>query len=212
MKQSEVSFPCGSLSLEGAFHLPEGSGPFPAVAVCHPHPLFGGSMEVNVVLAICDALAQESVGALRFNFRGVGGSGGAFGGANDEQEDVRAALSFLSSMEGVERGRIGLVGYSFGALVALPVALQDGRVQALALISLLLAASPDSEGLMSYLKPKILLCGGRDDFIPVPEFLHLVERIPEPKQYEVISGADHFWWGYEEKVAGAVATFFAEAL
>ena len=65
---------------------------------------------------------------------------------------------------------------------------------------------------MSYLKPKLLLCGSRDDFIPVPEFLHLVEGVPEPKQYEVISGADHFWWGYEEKVAGVVAAFLAKVL
>jgi len=211
MKESNVPFPCGSLSLEGALHLPEGSGPFPAVAVCHPHPLFGGSMWNNVVIPICEALAREGILAFRFNFRGVEGSEGVFGGGIEEQEDVKAALSFLSSMEGVDPGRIGLAGYSFGAMVALPVALQDGRVQALALISLLLASSAP-EPLTSYLKPKLLLCGSRDYFIPIPDFLRLVEGIPEPKQYEVISGADHFWWGYEGEAARAVAAFFANTL
>ncbi len=72
-------------------------------------------------------------------------------------------------------------------------------------------SSPDSEGLRGCLKPKLLLWGSRDTVAPLSEFLRLAEEIPEPKQHEVISGADHFWWGYEVEVAGRVAAFYTEA-
>ncbi len=67
MKQLQAAFPCGDMVLEGAWHLPDGAGKFPAVVVCHPHPLYGGDMWNNVVIAICGALPQKSIAAFRFN-------------------------------------------------------------------------------------------------------------------------------------------------
>lgn len=72
-------------------------------------------MSNNVVFAICQALARQSIAALRFNFRGVGNSGGTFGEGIAEQEDVRAALDHVTSTPDIDHGRLGLVGYSFGA-------------------------------------------------------------------------------------------------
>ena len=135
MTSTRARFPCGDITLEGEWHFPQGNGPFPAVVVCHPHPLFGGDMLNNVVVAICQALSRQSIAAFRFNFRGVGNSGGAFGRGIAEQEDVKAALAFVLSNPDIDAGRIGLVGYSFGASVALPVALQDERLGLLALVS-----------------------------------------------------------------------------
>ena len=126
----EITFPCGELSLEGICHSPEGEGPFAAVVVCHPHPLYGGSMSNNVVLAVCQALAQQSILALRFNFRGVGGSQGELADEATGQEDVRAALSYVASVEDVDRGRVGLCGYSFGAGVAVTGAASEEQVRA----------------------------------------------------------------------------------
>ncbi|HJX69980.1 MAG TPA: hypothetical protein VJ441_02685, partial [Dehalococcoidia bacterium] len=103
--------------------MPQGEPPFPAVAVCHPHPLYGGDMHNNIVLAICSALAEASIAAFRFNFRGVGRSQGAFAEGVGAQEDVKAALAFLTPSSKVDSQRVGLAGYSFGTRVALPVAL-----------------------------------------------------------------------------------------
>jgi alpha/beta superfamily hydrolase len=89
-----VTFPCGELKLEAAWHHPDGMGPFPGVVVCHPHPLHGGDMSNNVISAICETLAKHSIAALRFNFRGVGNSEGEFGGGYQEQDDIAAALTF----------------------------------------------------------------------------------------------------------------------
>ena len=209
MTETGVTFPCGDLSLEGVSSAPEGKGPLAAVAVCHPDPLRGGMMDNNVVIAVCRALAQTSIASLRFNFRGVGRSQGRHGDGIGEQDDVAAALSFLSSMETVDQARIGLCGYSFGAGVALQVAARDEQVKALALVSPILSRPSPIE---SYVKPKLLLWGSQDLALPAADLNSFTEQLPEPKQYEVIPGADHFWWGYEDKVAPRVAAFFAETL
>ena len=208
MSSSPTEFPCGDIVLEGELHLPQGAGPFPCVVVCHPHPLYGGNMLNNVVVAICQALTRYSIAAFRFNFRGVGGSGGSFGGGIAEQEDVKAALVFISSRAGIDAKRLGLAGYSFGAGVALPAALQDERISRLALVS---PAFSDSgwEQLREYQRPKFLIVGDADFVIPLERFQQQVKDIADPEQYQVVSGADHFWFGYEQEVAEQVARFFA---
>jgi alpha/beta superfamily hydrolase len=76
MKKEYVTFPCGKLKLEGIFFEAGAGDPLPAVVVCHPHPLYGGSMNNNVTMAIAGALGELPLNALLFNFRGVGASGG----------------------------------------------------------------------------------------------------------------------------------------
>lgn len=209
MKRVHITFPVGDISLEGVWHFPDGSGPFPAVIVCHPHSLYGGSMSSNVIFYICQALAQQTIAALRFNFRGVGKSGGVFGGGVAEQDDVKAALTFVLSTPNIDQKRIGLTGYSFGAGVALPVAIQDKRISMLALVSPALLDS-GWEQLKGYTKPKFIIMGENDFVIPQRQLWQLVKDIPEPKQSQIIPGADHFWAGFEEEVARRVTRFFAD--
>jgi alpha/beta superfamily hydrolase len=165
-------------------------------------------MSSNVVFAICQALAQQSIAALRFNFRGVGKSGGEFGGGIAEQEDVKAALALVLSTANIDQKKIGLAGYSFGTSVIVPVAVQDGRVKLLALVSPALSES-GWEQLKGYAGPKFLIAGENDFVIPQKQFWQQVKDIPEPKQCQIISGADHFWAGFEEEVAQRVTKFFA---
>jgi alpha/beta superfamily hydrolase len=209
MTEIVISFPCGDLSLEGVYTGPQGEGPFAAVAVCHPHPIYGGMMDNNVVIAVCRALSQVCIASLRFNFRGVGRSQGMHGNGIGEQDDVAAALRSLASTAGVDRERIGLCGYSFGAGVALEVAAKTEQVKALALVSPVL--SPGSP-IQSYERPKLLLWGSKDLALPAADLASFTEGLPDPKQYEVVSGADHFWWGYEGKVGNLAADFFSGEL
>ncbi len=210
MRQTRATFPCGELTLEGMLHLPEGSAPFACVVVCHPHPLYGGDMENNVVLTVCHALCQKGIAALRFNFRGTGRSEGSFGGGTAEQEDIEAAISFVASREEVNPQRIGLCGYSFGAIPSFLSAPSE-QVQAVAAISPPLSLSP-LEGLKGYPKPKLLISGSEDNFTPQQAFEAFFESLPEPKEGEVIPGADHFWWNHEDEVGSRVSSFFAEML
>jgi len=207
LSQVHITFPCGDIILEGVWHLPQATGLFPAVIVCHPHPLYGGDMSNNIVLAICQALARQSIAALRFNFRGVGKSGGIFGDGIAEQEDVKAALAFISSTPDIDPKRIGLAGYSFGASVVLPVVLQDGRVSLMVLVSPALSDS-GWEQLKACSKSKLLIAGDNDFVIPLQRFRQYVEDTSGPEQCQVIPEADHFWWGYEEEVAQKVTEFF----
>jgi alpha/beta superfamily hydrolase len=211
MKETRVSFLSGSLILEGVLGIPEGTGPFPAVVVCHPHPLYGGSMDNNVVYGLCDTLAQASFISLRFNFRGVGGSQGEFGDGIGEQSDVKAAVSFLSTLKDVDPQRIGLAGYSAGAGFALPVGFDDTRIKALAAVSPPLSMF-NLDFLESCPKPKFLILGGRDDFTPADQFLEFCQNLAEPKECETIEGAEHFWWGYESDLATKVTAFFVKVL
>jgi alpha/beta superfamily hydrolase len=206
-----VRFPSKALSLEGVLDMPQGRGPFPAVIVCHPHPLYGGNMENNVVSELCVALAQASLVAFKFNFRGVGASEGEYGEGIGEQEDVAAAISFLTVVREVDSEKIGLAGYSAGAAFALPVGSTSAQVRALAAISPPLSIF-DFESLERCLKPKLLISGGRDEFTPTIRFLQFCQSLPDPKECHNIADADHFWWGYESELASKVTAFFAEVL
>jgi hypothetical protein len=211
MKEIRASFLSGELLLEGILATPQGAGPFPAVIVCHPHPLYGGSMDNNVVCALSETLTQVSFASFRFNFRGVGRSQGEFGQGIGEQADVEAAISFVSKLEEVDRNRIGLAGYSAGAGFALPVAADDARIRALAAVSPPLNMF-DFEFLKSCPKPKFLISGDKDDLISAEQFLEFCGNLPEPKECETIEGADHFWSAYESHLAARVTTFFIEVL
>jgi alpha/beta superfamily hydrolase len=195
-----LTFPCGDLSLEGALHLPAVT-PAPGVVICHPHPQYGGDMENNVVLAACGALTDRGFAALRFNFRGVGDSDGAFDQGLGEQDDVRAALAHLAALPEVDAKRVGLVGYSFGAMVAAEVA--SGDLRALALVSPALAFS---DLRVAWGCPALLLGGDQDPIAPADR-LQLVAEAPGV-ELRIISGADHSWWGFEEELGQTVAEFF----
>jgi alpha/beta superfamily hydrolase len=208
--QAHVRFSASGIVLEGILEKPEGEPPFPAVAVCHPHPLYGGDMYNNVVSVICQALAQESIATLRFNFRGVGRSEGNHEEGVGEQDDVRAALDFLQSSDGVDKGRLGLAGYSFGTRVVMPVALQDSRVRAVALVSPFLDDA-DWQRVKTYGVPKLFICGSEDSFISPHKVKRLVGEAAAPSECEVVFGADHFWCGFEGKIGRKVSDFFKAA-
>ncbi len=211
MDKIRVTFPSGELFLEGIVAIPQGVGPLPAIIVCHPHPLYGGSMDNNVVCSLCEALTKASFVSFKFNFRGVGASQGEFGQGIGEQTDVEAAISFISRLKGINSTRIGLAGYSAGAGFAIPAGSGDSRIKALAAVSPPLNMF-SFDFLGSCLKPRLLVSGSRDDFTPADQFLEFCQNLAEPKQCEVIEGADHFWWEYESRLAAKVTAFFTKVL
>jgi len=168
-------------------------------------------MDNNVILSVSLALVKKSIIAFIFNFRGVGSSQGSFGGGIAEQEDTAAAVSWIISQPEADGNRMGLAGYSFGAAVALPVACADDRVEALALISMPYGKSQISQ-LKSCIKPKVLIYGTNDFVVPLEQAQLMGKEAAEPKQFELISGADHIWWGFESVLAEKVTAFFEQKL
>lgn len=131
----KITFPSQDITLEGILALPRGEGPFGLVIVCHPHPLYGGSMHNKVVHAVCEKIGEKGLAWLKFNFRGVGDSGGHFGGGGSEKEDAKAAVAFAQAQEKIDPERMGICGYSFGSMIAFAVAAEDARIKAVAGIS-----------------------------------------------------------------------------
>ena len=198
-----LTFPCGDLTLEGALHLPsEAAAPAPGGVVCHPHPEYGGEMENNVVDAACSALVERGYAALRFNFRGVGGSDGVFDQGKGEQEDARAALRYLAARPEVDEKRIGLIGYSFGAMVAAEVA--SGGLRALALVSPLVGFA---DLRVAWGCPALLVAGDQDPMAPADR-LRVVAEGPGVETH-IVSDADHSWWGFEDQLGAALGEFFS---
>jgi uncharacterized protein len=200
------TFLSGKLNLEGVLHLPQECGDqLSGVVLCHPHPLYGGEMNNNVVVAVSQNLSERGIAAFRFNFRGVGLSEGVFDDGVGEQDDLRAALTVLAGRAEINPNRLGVMGYSFGGMVALAAGKSYEQVQAIAAVSPVI-----TPGLMQGLvKPAYFICGTNDHVVSTDLLIREAEGMVPAGQVEIIRGIDHFWVGHEADMAGKVAAFFA---
>jgi alpha/beta superfamily hydrolase len=205
MSESRITFPCGDLKLEGLLTLPEGEAPGAAV-VCHPHPMYGGSMYNNVVEAVLEALWRRQFATLRFNFRGVGDSEGEYDGGEGELDDVREAVAFLAGKAGVKS--VVLAGYSFGASVSLRAGLTDPAVDRLALVALPVAGMTGPSDSTS--KPVLLVSGDRDSYSPLEPLRTLADKLGSRARLEILAGADHFFGGYEARLSALIGAALAD--
>ena len=209
--QRNISFSNGEITLEGVLHVPNDGESLPAVVVCHPHPRNGGDMDNVVVSSLVRYLGEAGIAALRFNFRGVGLSEGSFDVGSGEISDAVEALTYLSLQDEIDPTRIGLAGYSFGAAVALIASTYGDVPQALASV-----ACPsrvfNEMGAHEMLLPKLLVCGEYDHDFPSAQFSFLARRFTDPKQIELIQGADHFFGDSLDLVGELTGNFFQEWL
>jgi alpha/beta superfamily hydrolase len=166
-----------------------------AALICHPHPLFGGTMHNKVVYNAMKSLTKFGFHALRFNFRGTGLSEGVHDEGRGEREDVRAALDFLESEFHLP---IIFCGFSFGAATGLKAACNDPRV--IGLISLGTPVAVEGrlyayQFLSQCTQPKLFVSGSQDQYSPESELRAAVANAAEPKKLVMIPDADHFFVG-----------------
>lgn len=207
----DVVIESDGLRLEGVLHMPKDSNACPAVAICHPHPRYGGDMDNNIVVSIARGLCDAGVAALRFNYRGVGKSEGEFDKGVGERQDSESALDWLSLHSNIDASRIGIAGYSFGAWMALEASVDNNLVQAVA--SIACPISPFTQvGAREMLQPKLLICGEHDHDFPASQFKFLTQRFGDPKEVELIYGADHFFGGHVSEIANLTTIFFTQWL
>jgi alpha/beta superfamily hydrolase len=198
-----IEIPVQTFSLEG---LCEEKGGSEGALICHPHPLYGGSMDNNVVVAVRKAFRSWGVETLRFNFRGVGSSGGEYGDGEGEVDDVLAASSYLASKG---KTALHLAGYSFGAWVVLK-ALKRGLKPA----SLTLVSPPvdflSFDGLRPPSIPCLVTVGGRDAFCSVQSLKNWIAPHIESDrmlEIEVFPRCDHFYGGMEPALSSRIVGF-----
>jgi alpha/beta superfamily hydrolase len=172
--------------------------------VCHPHPLFGGTMHNKVVFRVAKAAILSGLPTLRFNFRGAGHSVGTFAGGAGEREDVRAAIDYLAAhYPGLP---VCLAGFSFGAWVGLEVGATDARVSTL--VGLGVPVSTASfDFLRDVRKPKLIIQGTRDEFGSVAQVSELYDSLAEPKKIHWVESADHFFAGKLDEVQQVLQEF-----
>lgn len=188
-----------------------------AAVVCHPHPLFGGTLHNKVVFHAMKALNSFGFPVLRFNFRGTGLSEGVHANGVGEVEDVRAALDWIETEFALP---IIFAGFSFGAAVGLRAAYNDDRIPAL--IALGLPAVPvadrkddrvyDYDFLRTSTKPKLFVSGSRDQFAPPGKLEALVDTFSEPKKLVRIEAADHFFEGRLREMRETIELWVGEII
>jgi len=187
-----------------------------AALVCHPHPLFGGTLHNKVVFHTMKALNSFGFPVLRFNFRGTGLSQGEHDHGNGEVEDVRTALDWLDAEFHLP---IAFAGFSFGAAIGLRAAYSDPRVAAVIGIGTpVVPVAADTEEARVYTfdfmqdcaKPKLFVSGAHDQFGPRAKLEALVASLPEPKNLVLIEGADHFFEGRLRELREAIETWVKE--
>ena len=189
-----------------------------AAVVCHPHPLFGGTLHNKVVFHTMKALNSFGFPVLRFNFRGAGLSQGEHDQGQGEVEDVRTALDWLDAEFHLP---LIFAGFSFGAAVGLRAACADARVRAVIGVGVpVVPVAADSEEPRIYtldflrdcLKPKLFVSGARDQFGPRAKLEALVASLPEPKKLVIIEGGDHFFEGRLRELREAIELWVKEAI
>ena len=188
--------------LEALLEEPDDDTPMTeAAVVCHPHPLYGGTMHNKVVYRLARGLRRSGSVVLRFNFRGVGSSQGKHDNGRGEVDDARAALTWL-------RDRypdlpFGLAGFSFGSrtILQLGCGLKD-------VTRLIVVGYPTRFGTMGLLEhclaPKYFVQSTRDEFGPKAELEPLVRTLPDPKAVQFIESEDHFFKGALEQLEEAI--------
>ena len=198
--EQRVTLTSDQASLEGLLDEQPGER---AVVVTHPHPLYGGDMHNNVVVAIVHTYRAAGFSTLRFNFRGVGASSGSYGGGVGEQADVQAALATLHQLG---HSYIDLVGYSFGAWIVACGLERYARAH-----RVILVAPPvsmlDFAGVGENRKIALTVVG-EEDTLANPDVIQQYMRVWNPTaSFHVVPKADHFFWNHTAPLQAILGGF-----
>ena len=182
--------------------------PAGVAVICHPHPLFGGTLHNKVVFRAAKGLERANVATLRFNFRGAGASQGKHDQGVGEQRDVEAALKWLMGRHpGV---KVLLGGFSFGSWVSTLVGCNRPDVEAMFLIG-----APINNYDLGYLrgcsKPLLFIQGSEDEHGDADKLGVVAEQCSDAELI-VVTGADHFFKNQIEVVEQTLREWAVERL
>ena len=196
----DLTGPAGRL--EALLDTPEGK-PRAAVVFAHPLPTHGGTMHTKAVYQGTKGLVRAGCAVLRFNFRGVGASHGAFTGGPGEKEDYQASLDYMAAR--FPDLHLWSAGFSFGAWIALETGAADQRVSVLIGIAPPVAKQGyDFSNTMRSTKAKFFIQGEADDICALEDMWKFYSALPEPKELVVIDAADHLFDGHTIEVGEAL--------
>jgi alpha/beta superfamily hydrolase len=174
--------------------------------ICHPHPLYGGTLDNKVVWTMARALEEQGIATLRFNFRGVGASAGSYGGGDGETEDARAMLAFGEARW--PGARALLAGFSFGAYVALRLAGESTPAR-LITVAPPVGTAPAIERLRVEALPVpacpwLIIQGDADEVVDPRAVLAWAHGLEPKPTVIVVPGVGHFFHGALDILRDAV--------
>ncbi len=200
IRKLRLDGPAGSLEalVEGPPAAPRAVG-----VICHPHPLHGGTMHNKVVHTLARALLGLDGVTVRFNFRGVGRSEGAFADGLGELEDALAVCRW--AREQFPDLPLALAGFSFGAAVALAAATRE-KPCALVTVAPPVGRLIDQEIAVPAV-PWLIVQGDADELVDCEEVLRWVNTLEPGPEVAVLSGVDHFFHGRLLELRDIVSSF-----
>jgi len=202
LKRLFIPGPAGRLQ---ALYEPRGKGRA-AMVICHPHPQYGGTMRNKVVYTVARAFADSRCATLRFNFRGVERSEGAWDEGRGEVEDVRAALDWMALR--CPKISLWMAGFSFGCYAGLKAARSDARIERM------FAVAPavnhwDFSFMQGEMRPVTVIHGDEDAIVPLSRVRPWVKTLPRVR-FHVVEGADHFFSGHLQDLRRLLAAEAAQ--
>ena len=200
----EIPGPAGPL--EVLMDLPAGA-PRAAVVFAHPLPTQGGTMDTKVVFQGAKALTRIGCAVLRFNFRGVGRSAGAWDEGRGELADYGAALDFMAAQ--YPDLELWAAGFSFGSYIAMTAGVDEHRVCALVGIAPPVDRYEFASVKLSA-KPKFIIHGERDELISLKAVREFYAQLKEPKELVVIDRANHLFDGQASEVGDALEDLLSD--
>jgi uncharacterized protein len=201
----DIAGPVGNLV--GELELPEGA-PRGVALVCHPHPSHGGSLRNTIVVRVARALRGVGLCTLRFNFRGVEGSDGAYDGTHEVEDAAAAARALEARHPGLP---LWAAGYSFGSRIVAELALRESGVERVLLIAFPCALY-DPRFLAELRQPSLMVLAELDAFGTAADLRRALPELPRGLELVEIPGADHFFRGRTPLVEEEVLRYARAAL
>ncbi|HEY0914123.1 MAG TPA: alpha/beta fold hydrolase [Solimonas sp.] len=198
-----VDGPAGRI--EALLSAPKGGAPRGFAVICHPHPLFGGAMSNKVVYTLSSGALQAGLATLRFNFRGVGRSGGLHDEGRGETADVLHLAGLMREL--LPQGPRVLAGFSFGAFVALKAA---AELRPDALVSI---APPFGKYFGGEAPPRhpgcpwLVVHSRDDDTVSYDETHEILMEYTPPPRLVTVDGAGHFFHGRLQDISAELVPF-----
>jgi alpha/beta superfamily hydrolase len=193
--------------LEALLDLPDGA-PRAAVVFAHPLPTAGGTMHTKACYQGTKGLTRIGCAVLRFNFRGVGRSGGTWDEGDGEKDDFRAALDFMAQR--YPDLQLWAAGFSYGSFIAWSVGVEDPRVCALLGVAPPASKWQVPDAIYTSRKPKFIVHGEEDELISLKSAREFYSRLQEPKELVVIDRATHLFEGQAAEIGDALEELLAD--
>ncbi len=204
----EVVGPAGRL--QAKLWEPQGlATPRAIAAFCHPHPLYGGTMDNKVVFRSARGLQLAGVAVLRFDFRGVRRSEGTHDGQGGEADDLGAALDWMVAR--YPQVELWAGGFSFGSRTAVQRAIDDPRIRRLVLVALPVLAF-DCSYFARVTVPTLVVMGEKDTYGTLPELNRQFPELPAGVDTVEIANAGHFFDDQNQQLQETVRAWAVHAL